>query len=183
MEFLGDRVLGLVIADALQHADQTAPEGKLAQRFNALVRKETCAEVAATIGLGDFLILGRSESATGGRKKMALLGDAMEAVIAALYLDGGYEVARKSVLALWGDRIGRAELLAQDPKSALQEWAQARGLERPDYVDLSRSGSDHAPVFRVAVRLANGASAEGEAASKKLAQQQAASLLLARLEA
>ena len=101
-EFLGDRVLGLVMAEALLAADTDAPEGTLAPRFNALVRKETCADVARDIGLGDVLRLGRSEMMSGGRRKLALLGDAVEAVIAAVYLDAGFEVARAMIVRLWG---------------------------------------------------------------------------------
>lgn len=181
-EFLGDRVLGLVIAEALLAADARASEGKLAPRLNALVRKETCAEIAAEIGLGDALLMGRSEMATGGRKKLALLGDAMEAVIAAVYLDGGFETARELVLRLWAKRISVAEENARDPKSALQEWAQGRGFPTPEYVEISRSGTDHAPMFCIEVSVQSGQKARAEAASKKLAQQLAASELLDRLE-
>jgi ribonuclease III len=182
LEFLGDRVLGLVIAEALIDADRTAQEGTLAPRLNALVRKETCAEVATELGLGAGLRMGRSEMLTGGRKKVALLGDAMEAVIAAVYLDGGLDAARRLILGSWGARIAAAGTVARDAKTALQEWAQARGLAPPDYLDLSREGPDHAPVFLVAARLADGREAEGRAASKRAAQQAAAEALLARLE-
>ncbi len=182
-EFLGDRVLGLVIAEALLKADTNASEGKLAPRLNALVRKETCADVATEVDLGEALIMGRSEMATGGRKKVALLGDAMEAVIAAVYLDGGFEVAREMVLRLWGDRIAGAEENSRDPKSALQEWAQGRGYPTPEYLEIARSGADHNPRFVIEVRVQSGESARAEAASKKIAQQMAATLLLARMEA
>ncbi len=181
-EFLGDRVLGLVIAEALLQSDATASEGKLAPRLNALVRKETCAEVAIEIGLGEALIMGRSEMATGGRKKLALLGDAMEAVISAVYLDAGFEAARDMVLRLWGDRVAMAEDNARDPKSALQEWAQARGYPTPEYVEIGRTGADHAPMFCIEVSVQSGQKAVAEAASKKLAQQLAASALLMTLE-
>ncbi|MBB5220900.1 ribonuclease-3 [Amaricoccus macauensis] len=182
LEFLGDRVLGLVIAEALLAADPTAQEGALATRLNALVRKETCAEVAAELGIGTGLRMGRSEMLTGGRRKTALLGDAMEAVIAAVYLDGGYDAARRLILDVWGERITGANVVTHDAKTALQEWAQARGLPPPEYVDVSRDGPDHAPVFRVAARLADGRAAEGEASSKRAAQQAAAETLLASLE-
>src|SRR5690606_29827884 len=122
LEFLGDRVLGLVMADVLLAADRGATEGQLAPRFNALVRKETCADVARQIDLGAVLKLGRSEMMTGGRRKEALLGDAMEAVIAAVYLDSGLEVARALVLRLWGARIDGVAEDARDAKTALQEW-------------------------------------------------------------
>jgi ribonuclease-3 len=183
LEFLGDRVLGLVIAEALLEQDPDATEGDLAPRLNALVRKETCAEVAAALDLGPALRLGRSEMLTGGRRKAALLGDAMEAVIAAVYLDGGIEAARALVRRGWGDRIGTVHAVVRDAKTMLQEWAQARGLAPPAYVDLAREGPDHAPLFSVEARLADGRAAEGRAPSKRAAQQAAAEALLLRLEA
>ncbi|WP_425092761.1 ribonuclease III [Tropicimonas sp. S265A] len=182
LEFLGDRVLGLVMAEALLEADLDAPEGSLAPRFNALVRKETCASVAREIGLGDVLRLGRSEMKTGGRRKDAALGDAVEAVIAAVYRDGGFEAAKDVVLRLWGDRIHRVEADARDAKTALQEWAQARGMTPPRYVELSRSGPDHAPEFTIAAELETGAKAQACAGSKRQAEQAAASALLEQLE-
>lgn len=182
LEFLGDRVLGLVMAEALLSADPGAREGQLAPRFNALVRKETCAAVAREVGLGDVLKLGRSEMLTGGRRKEALLGDAMEAVIAAVYQDAGFDAARTLILRLWGDRIAAVEPDARDPKTALQEWAQARGMQPPAYVESARSGPDHAPQFTVRVTLDSGEEAEATAGSKRLAEQGAARLLLERLE-
>ena len=178
LEFLGDRVLGLVMAEALLAADKSAAEGVLAPRFNALVRKETCAEVAGEIGLGEVLKLGRSEMATGGRRKLTLLGDAMEAVIAAIYLDGGFDVAQAVILRIWGERIKNVQADARDPKTALQEWAQARGQEPPDYVETGRSGPDHAPVFVIEARLKSGEAAVAEAGSKRKAEQEAARRLL-----
>jgi ribonuclease-3 len=183
LEFLGDRVLGLVMAEALLSADVQAREGQLAPRFNALVRKETCADVAREVGLGDVLKLGRSEMLTGGRRKEALLGDAMEAVIAAVYQDAGFEAARALVLRLWGKRIAAVEPDARDAKTSLQEWAQARAMVPPTYEEAGRCGPDHAPVFTVRVTLATGASAEATANSKRAAEQAAAKLLLERMEA
>lgn len=182
LEFLGDRVLGLVMAEAMLAADKSASEGQLAPRFNALVRKETCAEVARDIGLGDVLKLGRSEMLTGGRRKDTLLGDAMEAVIAAVYLDGGFEPARKLVLRLWGDRVNEAEARVHNPKSALQEKTQALGLGLPVYAEIGRSGPDHNPLFTVEVRLDNGLSASASAAGKRSAEAAAAEALLALME-
>ncbi len=182
LEFLGDRVLGLVIADALFAADRAASEGQLAPRFNALVRKETCADVARSIGLGDVLKLGRSEMLSGGRRKDALLGDALEAVIAAVYLDAGFEAARALILQLWAGRIGAVAQDARDAKSALQEWAQARGMAPPAYTELDRSGPDHQPIFTVQVRLDSGQVEQSAAPSKRAAEQFAARALLARLE-
>ncbi len=181
LEFLGDRVLGLVMAQALLEKDPKAREGQLAPRFNALVRKETCADVAREIGLGDALKLGRSEMMTGGRRKNALLGDAMEAVIAAIYLDGGFDAAQEAVLRLWGDRLDEVDSDARDAKTALQEWAQARGLPPPEYRETARSGPDHAPVFTIRAALQTGESAEATATTKRNAEQAAARALLDRL--
>ena len=183
LEFLGDRVLGLVMAEALLAADPKASEGQLAPRFNALVRKETCADVAREVGLGEVLKLGRGEMLTGGRRKEALLGDAMEAVIAAVYQDAGFEAARGLVLRLWGKRVAAVEPDARDPKSLLQEWAQARGMPPPVYEEVGRSGADHALVFTIRVTLENGATAEATARPKRLAEQTAARMLLDQLEA
>jgi len=157
LEFLGDRVLGLVMAEALLDLDPTATEGQLAPRFNALVRKETCADVARAIDLGEVLRLGRSEMISGGRRKQALLGDAIEAVIAAVYLDAGFDAAKALVLRLWGDRIGRVE-------------------------EDARDAPDHAPIFTIEAQLANGARADATAPSKRQAEQAAAKTLLAQLE-
>ena len=183
LEFLGDRVLGLVVAEALLAHDRDAVEGQLAPRLNALVRKETCAEVAVEIDLGAALMMGRAESAAGGRKRTALLGDAMEAVIAAVYLDAGHAAAREMILRLWGVRIATAEARAADPKTSLQEWAQARGMPPPEYRDVAREGPDHAPVFTVEAVLDNGAREAAQAKSKRAAQAAAAEALLARLGA
>jgi ribonuclease-3 len=181
LEFLGDRVLGLVIADALLQADQAAPEGLLAPRYNAMVRRETCAEVARQIDLGAVLKLGRSEMKSGGRRKEALLADAMEAVIAAIYQDGGFDVARDAVLRLWGARVQNVAVDARDAKTALQEWAQARGEVPPLYVEVARTGPDHAPVFTIEVRLASGPSEQATAGSKRNAEQAAAAALLKKV--
>lgn len=182
LEFLGDRVLGLVMAEALLFEDKGASEGQLAPRFNALVRKEACAEIAREIDLGAVLKLGRSEQMSGGRRKQALLGDAMEAVIAAVYLDAGFDAAKQMILRLWGQRIRDVEEDARDPKTALQEWAQARRLPPPAYVETAREGPDHAPVFTIVARLQTGEEAQAQASSKRAAEQAAAARLLARLE-
>ena len=178
LEFLGDRVLGLVMAEALLELDRLAPEGTLAPRFNALVRKETCAEVARQIDLGSVLKIGRSEMLSGGRRKDALLGDGMEAVIAAIYKDGGFEVAKKIVIELWGDRIRNVKGDARDAKTMLQEWAQARGQNPPKYEVISQSGPDHAPDFLVKVTLDSGETTDALAKSKRQAEQMAAKSLL-----
>ncbi len=182
LEFLGDRVLNLAIAEALLAQDQSADEGTLAPRYNALVRKETCADVARMMDLGAVLRLGRGEQNTGGRRKNAILGDAMEAVLAAIYLDGGLDAARKVILKHWGDKLINVEAQARDAKTALQEWVQARGEPPPRYVEIARDGPDHAPRFTIAARLASGAEAQAEGGSKREAEQAAADLLLKRLE-
>ncbi|AUC52862.1 ribonuclease III [Sagittula sp. P11] len=181
LEFLGDRVLGLVMAEALLGHDRNASEGLLAPRFNALVRKETCAEVARTIGVGEALKLGRSEQMSGGRRKQALLGDAMEAVIAAVYLDGGFDVAQEMILRLWAPLIASVEEDAKDAKTTLQEWAQGRGMAPPSYTEVERSGPDHAPVFTIEARLATGETARATAGNKRQAEQAAARALLDEL--
>ena len=182
LEFLGDRVLGLVMAEALLSEDRAAAEGLIAPRFNALVRKEACAGVARQIGLGEVLRLGKSEAMSGGRRKEALLGDAMEAVIAAVYLDAGLETARERILSLWGARIDEVEEDARDAKTALQEWAQGQGDPPPSYETVGRKGPDHAPLFTVRVTLKDGRSAEADATSKRAAEQAAAQALLDDVE-
>ncbi|TYO91614.1 ribonuclease III [Oceanicella actignis] len=183
LEFLGDRVLNLVLAEALLARHPDEPEGRIAARYNALVRKETCAQIAAEIGLGEAMRLGRSEKLTGGRRKQAMLGDAMEALIAAVYLEHGLDAARAAILRLWGPRLEAAgDEPPTDAKSALQKWAQARGMEPPRYATISREGADHAPVFTVAARLADGREATASAPSKRAAQQAAAARLLDQLE-
>ncbi|MEL6639923.1 MAG: ribonuclease III [Pseudomonadota bacterium] len=181
LEFLGDRVLGLVMADALLAADPNAAEGLLAPRYNALVRREACADVARQIDLGSVLKLGRSEMKSGGRRKEALLADAMEAVIAAVFLDAGYETAQALVLRLWGDRIQNVAADARDAKTALQEWAQARGEPPPTYVETGRDGPDHQPQFTIEARLSSGPVEAATAGSKRQAEQAAAKALLEKV--
>jgi ribonuclease-3 len=181
LEFLGDRVLGLIVAEALLAAYPGEAEGTLAPRFNALVRRETLAEIAAEIGLGEFLRLGRSEATGGGRKKKAILADAMEAVIAALFLDGGMAAAQHFILVRWQGRIEAPDTAPMDAKTRLQEWAQGRGMALPAYAVTGCEGPDHAPRFTVEARLESGETAAGQASSKKQAEQIAAAALLARL--
>ena len=181
LEFLGDRVLGLIVAEALLTAYPGDAEGALALRFNALVRRETLAEIAVEIGLGEFLRLGRSEATGGGRKKKAILADAMEAVIAALFLDGGMAAAQHFILARWQGRIEAPDTASMDAKNRLQGWAQGRGMAPPAYAVTGREGPDHAPRFTVEARLESGKTAGGQASSKKQAELIAAAALLARL--
>lgn len=182
LEFLGDRVLALTMAEALFKADDKASEGQLAPRLNALVRLETCAEIARGLNLGEVLKLGRSEMISGGRRKEALLGDALEAVIAAVYLDSDFRTAQKIVLRLWESQLARlADSDARDAKSVLQEWAQGRGMGVPVYEETGRTGPDHQPIFTVQVRLDNGESRAATANTKRAAEQLAARALLDHL--
>ncbi len=181
LEFLGDRVLGLIVAEALLAAYPGEAEGTLAPRFNALVRRETLAEIAAEIGLGGFLRLGRSEATGGGRGKKAILADAMEAVIAALFLDGGMAAAQHFILDRWQGRIEAPDEAPMDAKTRLQEWAQGRGMALPAYAETGREGPDHAPRFTVEAHVESGETATGQASSKKQAEQIAAAALLTRL--
>jgi ribonuclease-3 len=181
LEFLGDRILNLVIAEAVYRGDSEAAEGQLAPRYNALVRKEACAEVAREIELGEVMRLGRSETMSGGRRKLAMLADGIEAVVAAIYLDAGLEAARAIVLRLWEPQLTGTEGGVQDPKTAVQEWAQARGLPPPTYVEVARDGPDHAPIFTIEARLSDGTLEAAQAGSKRQAEQRAAEALLEKL--
>jgi ribonuclease-3 len=180
LEFLGDRVLGLAVAGLLHAKFPKLREGELARRYNNLVSGESCADVARSIDLGRFVILADSEAGSGGREKDTILADAMEAILGAVFIEGGFEKARDLVVALWEDRIANLNRNPVDPKSALQEWAQGNGLSLPKYIDLSRSGPDHAPRFVSEVRVGNFEPAAAEGASKRQAEQAAARLLLQR---
>ena len=180
LEFLGDHVLGLVISDMLFRAFPRADEGELSRRLADLVRKETCAEIARTIDLGAAVRLGASESNAGARTRPAILADVCEALIGAAYLDGGYPAAAALVGRLWQARLETKAQPQRDPKTVLQEWAQARGLPTPAYREIARSGPDHDPQFRVAVQLPNLAPAEGSGRSKRAAEQAAAAAMMAR---
>lgn len=180
LEFLGDRVLGLAVAEMLHASYAKADEGELARRLNQLVRRETCAEVAVDLGLDQAMIVGSGEAQGGGRRKVAILGDVCEAVLAALYLDAGFEVARDTVQRLWGERMREAVKAPRDAKTTLQEWAQGRGLPTPAYALIDRSGPDHAPVFVVCVTVEGQEPAEGQGKSKREAEQVAAAAFLMR---
>jgi ribonuclease-3 len=181
LEFLGDRVLGLVVADKLHRLYPADPEGVLALKLNALVRRETCAAAAEAAGLADHVVLAASEVASGGRRKSAILAGVCEAVIAALYLDGGYEAARAFIERYWEAAFASLGQDMRDAKTALQEWAQAR-RDVPVYKLTSREGPDHAPRFVVEVRLKTGETAVGEGNSKREAEQAAARTLLERVD-
>lgn len=185
LEFLGDRVLGLVIAEMLFDRYPDDSEGMLALKYNALVRGETCAAAAEAADLPGHVLLAASEAASGGRKKMAILGGLCEAVIAALYLDAGLESAREFIERYWADAFARLGNDMRDPKTMLQEWAQSRkrtARGAPVYRLVSREGPDHAPQFVVEVSVSGEGSETGEGRSKQEAQQSAARAMLARLE-
>ena len=181
LEFLGDRVLGLVIAEWLLERFRDEPEGSLARRHTALVRRETLAQIARDIGLGTHLILSPGEAESGGRENDAILADACEAVIAALFLDGGLEASRSFIRSAFAEAIERHERPPQDAKTALQEWAQARGLPLPDYRTVARSGPDHRPEFEIEVSITGYPPATGSGASKRVAERAAAGRLLEAL--
>lgn len=180
LEFIGDRVLGLAVAEALSIAHPAAREGDLARLYNRHVRGESCATVARRIGLGKHLILSESEAGHGGRNKETILADAMEAVLGAIFLDAGYAKARDVVRRLWLLEYETAPQFGADPKSALQEWAQGQGLSLPRYAEVSRKGPDHAPHFVAEVSIDGMEPARGEGTSKRTAEQAAATALLQR---
>ena len=178
LEFLGDRVLGLVMAEWLMEDFPQAEEGELAMRLNALVRKEACAQVAEAVDLGPHLLLGTSEQRGGGRKKLAILGDACEAVIAAIYLDGGYDPAKAFIRTHWADMASLPHHARPDAKTALQEWAQARGSGLPRYQEIAREGPPHEPVFTIEVSIKGLDPVEATGSSKRQAEQNAAENML-----
>ena len=180
LEFLGDRVLGLLTAEALWRRYPGMSEGELAPRLNQLVRKETCADAARHFDLGPALHMSSGEENNGGRDRDAILGDAMEALLGALYIDGGLEAARGTWDAFWGERLEDIAAGHRDPKTSLQEWAQAEGHGTPSYVDVRRKGPDHAPRFTVEVRAGKLEPEQGEGPSKRDAQADAALTILKR---
>jgi ribonuclease-3 len=183
LEFLGDAVLGFVIADMLFREFPTYHEGQKSKVKAALVSTAALAALAERLGLGDHVLLGRGEEKTGGRRKQALLADTCEALIAALYLDGGIDEARRFLLRELADEIARAHMpeFLRDFKSALQEWLQSRDRALPDYVITHASGPDHDKLFHVEVRVGDAILGEATGRTKKDAEQEAARRALARL--
>lgn len=181
LEFLGDRVLGLVVADLLWRRFEHESEGHMTQRLTHLVRRETLARVATTIGLGRHLRLSPAEAAAGAARNPGILADALEAVIAAIYLDGGFAAAFAFVERFWEPVLADMAAPPRDPKTILQEWVQARGLPLPEYRLVGTSGPDHALQFTVAVHVAGHDEANGTAAAKRAAETAAAAVLLERL--
>ena len=180
LEFLGDHVLGLVISDMLFRAFPKADEGELSRRLADLVRRDACADVARAIELGAALRLGASEVNAGGRLRTAILADVCEALVGAVYVDGGYDASAKLVERLWGERMRAPVRPLRDSKTILQEWAQARGLPTPTYREVERTGPHHDPEFRVEVGLPNKQPAQGIGRSKRTAEQAAAAAMLNR---
>lgn len=182
LEFLGDRVLGLIVAEMLLRRFPDEEEGDLAKRHVALVRQEALAEIAAGLGLGRFIRLARGEEESGGRENPAILSDVMEALLAALYLDGGLEVVRAFIEPHWTPVMETVSTPPKDAKTTLQEWAQRRGLPLPSYREVKREGPPHAPTFTVEVTVKGKRPALGEGTSKRLAEQAAADMLLTVLK-
>jgi ribonuclease-3 len=181
LEFLGDRVLGLVVATWLYEVFPDEPEGKLSRRFNALVARETCAEVARELGLGARLRLGKQARDDGASDSDNVLGDVVEALIGALYLDAGLEAAEAFVRRAWAERVSSRDRAPKHPKSALQEWAAANDRKPPEYRLAGRTGPHHAPRFVVEVAIRGVGEATAEGTSKQEAETAAAARLLEQL--
>lgn len=185
LEFLGDAILGFVIAEELIERFPDADEGRLSRLRASLVKKESLARLSRGLELGDYLRLGAGELRAGGHARESILADALEAVFAAVYLDQGFEGAREVILSVFRDPLAvicKGETF-KDPKTRLQEWLQARQRPLPEYVVLAVTGSQHAQTFRVRCTLTDGPEAsDGEGASRKRAEQQAAQQMLGLLE-
>jgi ribonuclease-3 len=181
LEFLGDRVLGLIVAQLLMERFPKATEGELGPRHATLVRRETLAEVAGNIDLGSYLVLAAADAAAGSRNHPKFLADACEAVIAALYLDGGLEAARSFIAKQWSKQLGAVAVMPIEPKTALQEWAQGHGRPLPSYSVIRSAGAAHDPVFEVKVEVKGLEPASAEGSSKRAAEKAAALTMLQRL--
>lgn len=180
LEFLGDRVLGLAVSEMLIEAFPKATEGELAQRLTALVRNESCAEVAMALDVGAAIRLGIGEAQSGGRTRAAILGDVCEALIGAIHLDGGIDAARRFVWANWEARMQAWRGTMRDAKTTLQEWAQGKGIGTPAYEIVGKHGPDHAPVFDIEVTIGSLAPQRGEGKTRRDAEQLAAAAVLVR---
>jgi len=181
LEFLGDRVLGLIVATHLFERFPSEDVGAIAIRYNALVRDATLVEIARALDLGQFLRLAKGERNTGGADRATILENALEALIGAVYLDAGFEAARGVVLRAWGERLEQQLAPVKDAKSRLGEWAQARGIGPPVYVVTAREGPDHLPRFTVEARLGERPPTSASGGSRREAEQLAAALMLAAL--
>ena len=181
LEFLGDRVLNLLAAERLMALYPEEREGELSKRMHGLINREACAEVARDIGLPPAIRLAGGESKGGGRDNPTILGDACEALLAALYLDAGVERTREIFEVIWAPRFEAVQTAgASNPKSELQEWAAAKGLPQPRYEVVGRIGPDHAPVFTVSLSVGELAPAQAVGRSRQEAEKAAAQALLAR---
>jgi ribonuclease-3 len=180
LEFLGDRVLGLAVAELLTESFPEASEGELARRYNQLVRAETCAEIAREWDLGKLILMSGGEAESGGRGKKTILANACEAVLGAVFIEGGYQAARDVVYRFWASELRGLELATPDAKSILQEWAQGRKLPLPRYIEISREGPDHKPRFTAEVQIDGVAPEWGHGANKREAEQAAALAMLLR---
>lgn len=182
IEFLGDRVLNLVMAHTLFEQFPHENEGSLAKRHSALVQGTMLAAVGNTIGIGDFLILSDGERQSGGAENENIVSDAMEALLGAIFLDGGLEPARGVIIRLWDKYILSPAEIHQDPKTELQEWVQARSLPLPEYDIVSRTGPDHAPRFEIEVRVQGYDPVLADGSSRRNAEKDAARLMLKKLK-
>lgn len=182
LEFLGDRILGLVIGEWLFELYPTEPEGKLSARFNQIVSGEVCAEIARGIGIQPHMILGKQARDDGATDSANVLGDMMEALIGALYLEGGIEEARAFIRRLWAGRVDGIDQAPKHPKSALQEWAAAHKRRTPEYQLIDRSGPPHNPRFTVRVHIHNVGEASATGTSKQEAETAAARALMEQLK-
>ncbi len=180
LEFLGDRVLSLVIADDLFHRFSTEQEGQLAARLSLLVRGESCAAIGMALGLEDYIIVGVTEKKKGVQRNSSVVGDVVEALIGALYLDGGLEVARHFIIKNWNAMLASAPLNLKDAKTFVQEWALARALALPQYDVTSREGLEHAPIFTITLKVGPYEQATGTGPSKQSAEMAAASEFISR---
>ncbi|MGE3829475.1 MAG: ribonuclease III [Parvibaculaceae bacterium] len=180
LEFLGDRVLGLVIAEELYRRHPRRAEGQLAPNFSLLVRAETCAEAASELGIGEHIRLGVRERLQGVAKNVFILGDVMEAILGAIYLDGGLEPARVLILRLWEKRLASRSTSVKDAKSFLQEWALGQAKNIPAYRIIAREGPDHSPSFTIGVAVDGYEEATAQGQSKRAAEQLAAQAFLKR---
>jgi len=178
LQFLGDRVLGLVISGELFRRFPHLDEGGMTQRFHNIVSLAACARSARRMELGKYVVMSPAQASAGGASASGILGDAAEAVIAAIYLDGGLEAAARFVLHFWAEEIEHAGVRPKDPKGALQEWAAAHGRQAPEYRVIDRSGPDHAPNFEVEVVVGDLPPARAQGKSKQEAERLAAQAAL-----
>ena len=182
LEFLGDRVLGMVIANALYRRYPNEPEGYLSRRYNGLVDRETCAENGREIGVPALIKLGKQAREDGANRSENVVGDVVEALIGALFIDGGIEAAERFILKLWEPDLANQRRAPQHPKSALQELAAAKGCKPPEYEVVGRTGAHHAPKFTIRVSVAKLGEAMAEGSSKQEAETAAATALLSQLQ-